>query len=115
MKVQSLSRVRLLATPWTAAHQAPPSMGLSRQEHWSGLPSPSLHVPFVLLLICPQVPFPPVFWLCFQDSELLSLSLAHADQGDVVSLFIQHLAHSRCWHVLAVQLYSFIRNTVLNT
>ena len=36
MKVKSLSRVRLLVTPWTAAHQAPPSMGFSRQEHWSG-------------------------------------------------------------------------------
>ena len=35
------SRVRLLATPWTAAHQAPPSMGFSRQEYWSGLPLPS--------------------------------------------------------------------------
>ena len=35
MKVKSLSRVRLLATPWTAAHQAPPSMGFSRQEYWS--------------------------------------------------------------------------------
>ena len=33
-----LSRVRLLATPWTAAHQAPPSMGFSRQECWSGVP-----------------------------------------------------------------------------
>ena len=35
------SHVRLCATPWTAAHQASPSMGLSRQEHWSGLPFPS--------------------------------------------------------------------------
>ena len=35
------SRVRLCATPWTAAHQAPPSMGVSRQEYWSGLPLPS--------------------------------------------------------------------------
>ena len=41
VKVQSLSRVRLLATPWTAAHQAPPSMGFSRQEYWSGVPLPS--------------------------------------------------------------------------
>ena len=42
VKVKSLSRVRLLATPWTAAYQAPPSMGFSRQEYWSGvlLPSP---------------------------------------------------------------------------
>ena len=35
------SRVRLCATPWTAAHQAPPSMGVSRQEYWSWLPLPS--------------------------------------------------------------------------
>ena len=40
-KVKSLSRVRLLVTPWTAAHQAPPSMGFSRQEYWSGGPLPS--------------------------------------------------------------------------
>ena len=38
---KSLSRVRLLATPWTAAYQAPPSMGFSRQEYWSGVPLPS--------------------------------------------------------------------------
>ena len=40
-KVKSLSRVRLFATPWTVAYQAPPSMGFSRQEYWSGLPFPS--------------------------------------------------------------------------
>ena len=41
VKVKSLSRVRLLATPWTTAYQAPPSMGFSRQEYWSGVPLPS--------------------------------------------------------------------------
>ena len=41
VKVKSLSRVRLFATPWTAAYQAPPPMGFSRQECWSGLPFPS--------------------------------------------------------------------------
>ena len=41
MQVKSLSRVRLFVTPWTVAHQAPQSMGFSRQEYWSGLPSPS--------------------------------------------------------------------------
>ena len=41
MKVKSLSRVQLFATPWTVAYQAPPSMGFSRQECWSGLPFPS--------------------------------------------------------------------------
>ena len=39
--MKSLNRDRLLGTPWTAAHQAPPSMGFSRQEYWSGLPLPS--------------------------------------------------------------------------
>ena len=41
VKVKSLSRVGLFVTPWTVAHQAPPSMGFSRQEYWSGLPFPS--------------------------------------------------------------------------
>ena len=39
--MKSLSHVRIYATPWTAAHQAPASMGFSRQEYWSGLPFPS--------------------------------------------------------------------------
>ena len=41
VKVKSLSRIRLLATPWTAAYQTPPSVGFSRQEFWSGVPLPS--------------------------------------------------------------------------
>ena len=41
VKVKLLSCVWLLATPWTAAYQAPPSMGFSRQEYWSGVPLPS--------------------------------------------------------------------------
>ena len=41
VKVKLFSRVRLFATPWTVAYQAPPSMGFSRQECWSGLPFPS--------------------------------------------------------------------------
>ena len=45
VKVKSLSPVRLLATPWTVAYQAPPSMGFSRQEYWSGVPLPSLAPP----------------------------------------------------------------------
>jgi len=48
VKVKLLSHVRLLATPWTAADQAPPPMGFSRQEYWSGvpLPSPSINLRF---------------------------------------------------------------------
>ena len=52
------SRVRLFATPWTAAHQAPPSMGFSRQEYWSGVPLPSLSKSIMYLnlsvYICPE-------------------------------------------------------------
>ena len=50
VKVKSLSRARLSATPWTAAHQASSSMGFSRQEYWSGLPLPSLWYPFINIL-----------------------------------------------------------------
>ena len=42
--MKSLSRVQLLVTPWTAAYQAPPPMGFSRQEYWSGVPLPSLYM-----------------------------------------------------------------------
>ena len=52
VKGKSLSHVRLFATPWTAAHQAPPSMGFSRQECWSGVPSPSPMSGICLLYSC---------------------------------------------------------------
>ena len=47
--VQSLSHVRLLVTLWTVAHQAPPSMGFSSQEYWSGLP---FHMPSKCKSLC---------------------------------------------------------------
>ena len=50
--MKSLRRVRLVATPWTAAYQAPPSMGFSRQEYWSGLPLPSPLLRTTHLLLC---------------------------------------------------------------
>ena len=60
MKVKSLSRVRLLATPWTVAYQAPPSVGFSRHEYWSGVPLPSpneclttVHLLFDIFYILP--------------------------------------------------------------
>ena len=54
VNVKSLSHVRLLATPWIAAYQAPPSMGFSRQEYWSGVPLPSLSA-FWEALNIPQI------------------------------------------------------------
>ena len=58
MKVKSLSRVQLLATPWAAAYQAPPFMGFSRQEYWSGMPLPSLgHKTMLVLKLNPITGF----------------------------------------------------------
>ena len=54
VKVKSLSSVRLFMTPWTAAHQAPSSIGFSRQEYWTGVPSPSP----LLMLTVPKVKIP---------------------------------------------------------
>ena len=56
VKVKSLSRVQLFVTPWTVALQAPPSMGFSRQEYWSGLtfPSPRSKRPLIPWLQSPS-------------------------------------------------------------
>ena len=51
VKMKSLRHVRLFATPWTAAYQAPLSMGFSRQEYWSGMPLPSLRICAITYLI----------------------------------------------------------------
>ena len=52
VKVNLLSRVWLLGTPWTAAYQAPPSMGFSRQEYWSGVPLPSPEICAMKVILC---------------------------------------------------------------
>ena len=74
VKLKLLSRVRLLATPWTAAYQAPPSMGFSRQEYWSGVPLVtviSLKLLMFLELICALLVL-----LSFPDVELSYRSVA---------------------------------------
>ena len=63
VKVKSLSRIRLLATPWTAAHQAPPSTGFSRQEYWSGVPLVYSNLQFSIALILFQMANNPFPWL----------------------------------------------------
>ena len=74
VKVKSLSRVLLLVTPWTAAHQAPPSMGFSRQEYWSGVPLPSPILPSLILYI----------YICFSTT----LVMAHTISGVCFSLYL---------------------------
>ena len=67
--MKSLSRVQLLVTPWSAAYQAPLSMGFSRQEHWSGVPLPSPSFPFYCFPLFPCLitkedffPLLAIFW-----------------------------------------------------
>ena len=75
VKVKSLSCIRLLATPRTAAHQAPPSMGFSRQEYWSGVPLPS-----------------PYHWHSITSSYYLvkDLGIQQASQNCPGSTLLQH-------------------------
>ena len=79
-KVKSLSRVRLFATPWTVAYQAPPSMGFSRQEYWSGqgFCSPpkikSVTVSIVSPSICHKVMGPDAMVLMLSFKPVFSLS-----------------------------------------
>ena len=75
VKVKSLSHVRLLATPWTAAYQAPLSMGFSRQEYWSGLPLPCPYSTAV------------AFKLCFLDQDLSRWRSGPNNQTGQVLLF----------------------------
>ena len=83
VKVKSLSPARLFATPWTAAYQAPLSMGFSRQEYWSGAPLPSPNVfpewhknpPFVESMSGPWVCH-YTFWVFFQFYPFLPTTMA---------------------------------------
>ena len=85
MKVKSLSHARLLATPLTAAYQASPSMGFSRQEYWNGLPLPSPTAYLKLLIFLPAILIPacvsssPAFLMMYSAYKLNK-------QGDKYSL-----------------------------
>ena len=98
-KVKSLSRVRLLVTPWTAAYQAPLAMGFSRQEYWSGVPLPSslshsivflyffaliaeegfLISPCYSLELCIQMGISLLFFFCFTSLLFTPICKASSD------------------------------------
>ena len=84
MKVKLLSRVRLLATPWTAAYQAPPSMGFSRQEYWSGVPLPSP----ILCIEEPKMPPKKLLELINEFSKIAGYKINI--QKSVVFLYINN-------------------------
>ena len=80
--MKSLSHVWLLATPWTAAYQAPPSMGFSKQEYWSGVPLPS-----------PLLPegYPLIYYLGPSPKENIVLIVFILNKIKVENYFFQHL------------------------
>ena len=81
--MKSLSRVRLLETPWTSAHQAPPSMGFSRQEYWSGVPLPSPHPDKSDL-------FTKTVLVTYSDKQQ-SLSLLYVTRDSLVAQLVKNL------------------------
>ena len=106
MKVKSerevARRVRLLETPWTAAYQAPPSMGFSRQEYWSGLPLGCFYVLAIVnsaaMNIGVKVKVAQLSWTSIgQNTEVGSLSLLHGIFPTQRSN--PHLLHLLHWEV----------------
>ena len=79
VKMKSLSRVRPLATPWTVAHQAPPSMGFSRLESWSGVP-----LPFPMLVRLYSKSFNLGFSSMWTENfQMLKLSLEKVEKPEI--------------------------------
>ena len=106
-KVKSLSHVQLLVTPWTAAHQAPPSMGFSRQEYWSGVPSPS---PSVYLLIPNSQFIPP-------SSKFITLSRVEyvcnwrfIDRGWMLKNVSLMCCRNKVWRLLLETMGTHLKN-----
>ena len=81
MKVKSLSGVWLLAIPWTAAHQAPPSKGFASQEYWSGVPLPSPAIqettPNLTLFFTEKVTWGHPKGLLWGANEILDMNMIH--------------------------------------
>ena len=103
MKVKSLSCVQFFATPWTVAYQAPPSMGFSRQEYWSGVPFPSPISTELLLIIPPlenyQYKELRVCMSKLQAFKMCTCVYRYAyiwDEDNYFSLQVWHIIFSSC-------------------
>ena len=92
VKVKSLSPVRLFVTPWTIAYQAPPSMGFSRQESWSGVPFPS----------------PREYLICSYFATLLQVTSLKPKRVSLEDLFFQDLLSLSCSHNETLRLWQKI-------
>ena len=90
------SRVRLCATPWTAAYQVPPSMGFSRQEYWSGLslPSPNMLSRLVITFL-PRSKYLLISWLQSPSAVILELKQIKSVTVSIVSQSVCHQVMGR--------------------
>ena len=88
VKVKLLSLVRLLASPWTVAHQAPPSMGFYRQECWSGVPLPSPMYGWKDTRICTATTIRPFESTCMGRETTILSEVRHTekDKQQIISL-----------------------------
>ena len=96
VKVKSLSRVWLLATPWTATYQAPPSMGFSRQEYWSGVPLPFATCFQRNIFSCPSNTNASV-----KGSFILLLTLPYKHSGNWLYYFFVVLTYNPACMILS--------------
>ena len=92
--MKSLSRVQLFATPWTVAYQAPPTMGFSRQEYWSGLPFPSPTYISIITLNVNRLNVPPkrhglARWIQKQDPYICCPQETHFRPKDTDRLKVR--------------------------
>ena len=87
VKVKSLSRVRLFVTPWTAAHQAPPFIGFSRQEYWSGVPLPSPLKGITKMKFISE--YPGVLWIEDYRFEAWKENESRDQLSELLSMFPQ--------------------------
>ena len=100
VKVKSLSRVRLLATPWTAAYQAPPSMGFSRQECWSGVSLPSPYIWATLFKSNEQngITLFATMWM-----DLAIIPLSEVNQRKTSTIYQSHVKSN--WKMIQMSLF----------
>ena len=109
MKAKLLSGVQVLVTPWTAAYQAPPPMGFSRQEYWSGVPLPSLYTCYQLIILCIKWSlFKLLVWILFPRTLKQQIN-------ELKSLNTRTWTHA-CSFISRTLKYAFLRwNTVTNS
>ena len=96
VKTKLLSHVQLLATPWPAAYQAPPSMGFSRQEYWSGVPLPSLYYAIVTVIINSTMSLSSWDMFLIKKSKPEAFLCSHQLQVPK-NKFLQVQPRNQCW------------------